>query len=390
MSSGQILGVELGFERLTLTYPRYNRCDEISTAEDRSIFGSAGMIIPALRRLARMNDDSGIQFLIELVMQQALSVANAWAESRTAADSHHPGMPSYHWYVLSLLEARDNFICSFYEAESMADRACRLREAVIDLPFVDLWNALWKQQRLIANLGIRSEKEYISLMYIWVLESFMSLQPVSAALLTRIHSTIARYWNLSYDGASSAPRVVDPSVLTENIDFGFIKNADLRRYRPLMCLHWGMYLYPEETRDLDSWLYGPDAYNFVEEEDDDEEWDSDEEEDELEEFILNTNDQSHLEACGPIIDPRAHADCVTDAPEDQNCTICVEDFVCGAEAEGGVWQQCLRMQACGHYFHEDCIGQWMNGIAANSNLCPECRGMMFEERRAVRAVITSA
>jgi hypothetical protein len=98
-------------------------------------------------------------------------------------------------------------------------------------------------------------------------------------------------------------------------------------------------------------------------------------------FFVDIYDTVILEPYGPHIDPIDYADVVDDAncPMDQNCTVCAEPYTL---QDGFVL--CLKLLKCGHHVHYHCIEQWMNGVAQNSNLCPECRTEISRIRRPVR------
>jgi len=101
--------------------------------------------------------------------------------------------------------------------------------------------------------------------------------------------------------------------------------------------------------------------------------------------LVDIHDTANLEVYGPHIDPIDFADVVNDAncPLDQNCTICAESYRI-QDGQG----TCVRLRNCGHHAHYHCIDEWLNGVAKNSNLCPECRNEICVNRRPVR-VITS-
>jgi hypothetical protein len=46
----------------------------------------------------------------------------------------------------------------------------------------------------------------------------------------------------------------------------------------------------------------------------------------------------------------------------------------------------LKLKTCGHYFHLECVRDWLNGPSPNSNLCPECRVQFSGTRRHVRPI----
>jgi len=84
--------------------------------------------------------------------------------------------------------------------------------------------------------------------------------------------------------------------------------------------------------------------------------------------------RAYLEAYVPVMQPLDHARWDLDIPQDQLCVVCLETHgLLGA-----------KMSACGHYFRLDCIKEWMNDTSPNSNLCPECRAQICNERRKVR------
>jgi hypothetical protein len=80
------------------------------------------------------------------------------------------------------------------------------------------------------------------------------------------------------------------------------------------------------------------------------------------------NDVASVEAYGPTIDPNDVAEITTIKPTDQLCTICSEDHFF-SHSDG----RTMKLNTCGHYFHFECIRDWLNGTSPNSNLCPECR-----------------
>ncbi|KAL5118786.1 hypothetical protein ACEQ8H_003289 [Pleosporales sp. CAS-2024a] len=73
-----------------------------------------------------------------------------------------------------------------------------------------------------------------------------------------------------------------------------------------------------------------------------------------------------------------------DRPRGQNCTICVEEYLSNDDGT-----RCVKLDTCGHYFHDICLGKWLNCTAAASNLCPECRSQICPKRRAARSETAS-
>jgi hypothetical protein len=97
----------------------------------------------------------------------------------------------------------------------------------------------------------------------------------------------------------------------------------------------------------------------------------------------DVNDCAALEAYGPSIEPLESAQFVSeeDRPMHQSCTICAEEYACSRDSS-----PCMKLKTCGQYFHYECIHSWMNGVAANRNLCPECRTQICKYRRPVRVI----
>jgi hypothetical protein len=85
---------------------------------------------------------------------------------------------------------------------------------------------------------------------------------------------------------------------------------------------------------------------------------------------------ANLVGIGPEIDVSMFAERLQDAGAlggSLTCTVCLEKLTAG----------CVRLDGCGHVFHEECIVEWVNGVAEGSNTCPECRAVVCE-RREVR------
>jgi hypothetical protein len=99
------------------------------------------------------------------------------------------------------------------------------------------------------------------------------------------------------------------------------------------------------------------------------------------ELLRNIYDVADLGPYGPALHPKEFAEVVVgiEIPNDQNCTICAETF-----EWWNTRNRCLKLQGCGHYFHEECLRQWIIGVAPNSNPCPECRTEICSNRRPVR------
>jgi hypothetical protein len=67
-------------------------------------------------------------------------------------------------------------------------------------------------------------------------------------------------------------------------------------------------------------------------------------------------------------------------PEDTTCSVCMGDVVTDTNEAG----QHPTVTACGHYFHEKCLDDWVNNSAMpTSNTCPSCRAVMCRARPRV-------
>jgi hypothetical protein len=115
------------------------------------ISGPDSIILPALQRLLQTSEtnNAGVTFLIETVLRQAMNVADVWTDGQDQ-DRFLFGEPEFHWYTLGLVQARENFIDDSFQPANLVngDPVSReMREAIQDLSFVDLWNALWNIAR---------------------------------------------------------------------------------------------------------------------------------------------------------------------------------------------------------------------------------------------------
>jgi hypothetical protein len=100
-----------------------------------------------------------------------------------------------------------------------------------------------------------------------------------------------------------------------------------------------------------------------------------------EELLRDIYDSAASESYGALIDPLKFATAVNEAsrPRSQNCSVCSDVF--GLQT---AQSPSLKLRECGHYFHDGCIRDWLKSVHPNSNLCPECRTQICEERRLVR------
>jgi hypothetical protein len=82
-----------------------------------------------------------------------------------------------------------------------------------------------------------------------------------------------------------------------------------------------------------------------------------------------------LEVMGPPIEASDLGQCLSSVPADECCTICCEDFTDPAE-------KIIRLNACSHLFHEECIEALANRVYTRPPvvLCPNCRTRLCDAR----------
>jgi hypothetical protein len=118
--------------------------------EDPKVFGKGGVIMPALQCLSFITPNScSMLYLIEKVLRQAKNVSDVW-ERMTSRYGHDTAEFGYRYYICSLMQARHKFIEHFGEPSSLSNGAevsFKMRDILKHVPFVSLWNAVWKQAK---------------------------------------------------------------------------------------------------------------------------------------------------------------------------------------------------------------------------------------------------
>jgi hypothetical protein len=330
----------LGF--LGASQPLYT-CPELQYLypEDPKIFGKDGVITPALKRLSmKTSDDTGILYITEIVLRQAMNVADVWKQIDGQRRSSTADF-EYTQYISSLLKARESFIEHFSQPSFLIDgrqTSFEMREAIKNIPFVELWNALWKQSKLCAAKGRHKSLRN------WVLRS--------------LHAESKRL-GVDTQYLINAPHAKDFSV---QADFTAARHGvQLSRIELAWGSQWGRFLYPSESvAAAEASMVEESRHQAA----------GDDENVIVEEVMQYTYDLSHLEAQGPCIDASNYSDAVCAPPTEQDCGICAEGYTDNCADGSQPMGQCVQLSACGHYFHHVCISTWMNSILANSNLCP--------------------
>ncbi|KAF1917667.1 hypothetical protein BDU57DRAFT_537312 [Ampelomyces quisqualis] len=367
-------------EFLGNSQPMYTSPDVSSDiAQHPEISGPDSIILSALERLlgSAERNHSGLQFLIETVLRQAMNVADVWTAGE-AEDRFLFGEPDFRWYILSLIQARERFRNDFFQPTNMTNGhhvSREMREAIQDLSFVDLWNALWSHARdIYITPELKARGVHFS-MYLRVVKCIKK-SCVSTWSRKRLRALVKRVSMLpphTNDARWMEENIYRLSIFPKDINFRYVQDDT---YTGPMMQEWWRFLYPGRLLIRRIYMSGFDDESRAAESD---------EEDLPEQVMRDANDKSHLEAYGPRINAKEHARIIDHPPEDQNCTVCAEEYNQNQVENQRAEEECLKLNACGHFFHHGCIDTWINGLLPNSNLCPECRTQICGERRQVRA-----
>jgi hypothetical protein len=321
------------------------------TPEDPKIFGQDGVIMPALQRLSFITPISGgMLYLIEKVLQQAKNVTGVW-QRMTDKYGRDTAEVEYRYYFCSLMQVRHKFIEHFGHPSTLSNGqhvSFKMRDILKDIPFIPLWNALWLKAKSRA-LGPARSKHSLSK---WVLKAF-ALAIKQLGIDPKDIITVA--------AKASFPLEIDYKAISKATQYSRLALA--------WGCKWAHGLYPSESLE---------ALQVFEAERESQQMPDGDGDIILGDAMSNPYDLSHLEAHGAYIDVKDYAEMASNPPEGQNCGICVEDYSGGED-------DCVRISACGHFFHHNCINAWMNSVLANSNTCPECRAVICVERREIRA-----
>jgi hypothetical protein len=330
---------------LDASQPMYT-CPELHylTAKNPKVFGKDGVIMPALQHLSFITPNSdSMLYLIEKVLRQAKNVNDVW-ERMSHKYGHDTADVEYRYYLCSLMQARHKFIEHFSQPSSLSNGvevSFKMRDILKDIPFVSLWNALWLKAKSNAQRPAHGNHMFL---YKWVMKHFTH--------------EIKQLGIDPQDTIKAAKKACFPL----EIDF-----VDIRRGTQCTrsALDWGCkwahHIYPAESLEaIQIYIAERESWQTPDSDGD---------------ILL---EGTIPEAYGACINVKDYAEMASNPPTGQNCTICVEGY---SKGEG----DCVRVSACGHFFHENCINAWMNSVLANSNTCPECRTVICVERREVRA-----
>ncbi|KAH7093653.1 hypothetical protein FB567DRAFT_610209 [Paraphoma chrysanthemicola] len=345
-------------EHLSWPQPEYGDVDYTSSfdTEDEAlyIFGPKGVLLPAMEYATQNSkgDSSLIEAVVDIIMREVMTVADIWTYTLEHGIRPVGAQPSYSWYLRGLTTARNAFKDRVrdYSDSGACHLPFELRDILKSVSFVAIWDSAWRLANAMGISGDATTHGWHVCMYVmvhlWLNDPDVFPLSEDAAVLLRDVQVKLK----SRDLANLKPGPFRPKNCPCRIDFETIEHSENFEVE---C-YWGRRFYPnlEGLNVLESAQEVPD-------------------------------ENVPLEVCGHHIEPMHYADLTTEEsyPTDQNCTICAEDFT-GPSDE----TTCIKLDSCGHYFHYECIDTWMNGVAVNSNRCPECRQEICEYRRPVRPI----
>lgn len=314
------------------------------------IFGPGGVLWSVMEAFAR--DHRGIEETLRIVHDQAMNIASIFVHSLEHADQPTEELPSYNWYAHGLADARHKFISLVQDRDPFGRIPQYVRNELKDVHFVRLWDAIWQIAEQLASASDYDPFYLPVELFEWIADDVDDLLPHLGSWASKEQrvAMVARtiWWRpTTMDGrAMFIPRndYADPLPLA-TID---VEDISHRQDLPESVNGWGERFYEFDEEDQ-------------------------------EELVMDFDEAVSLEAYGPVLDPSNVAAVATVKPEDQRCTICLEDHI-HSHGDG----RTMKLNTCGHMFHYECIFELLNGTSANSNLCPECRGQFSEQRRKVR------
>jgi hypothetical protein len=352
--------------------PKYGAAEHDTASCSRlDIFGPGGLLFPVLEVFTRdPEDESGVEQVLQLLMHQAMSVTHIFERSLQIGEWSEARMPSYEWYFYGLREARAAFIDRIRMADQSREWSYHIRDGLKDLHFLNLWDGLWQQAIDICRSGEHNIEHIHYKMHMWLVQQ------------TKLPSSDPRPWIPNGSNLGSiAARLWD--TFWPSIDGEPVRSQEF--YSPYLLPSLDL-LRIERCGELINYVeeedWGHRFYLLERDEDNEADFNDDEDEDSFEPAI---EEDVEMEAYGPLIDPNDLAEAVHIKPTGQRCTVCMEnhDYNWG---DG----RTMKLGTCGHYFHYECIRDWLNGTSTNNNLCPECRQQFSEDRRSVRPVNSSA
>jgi len=346
-------------------------------AHSQELFGPGGVLWSVMEVFTREpGAKSGIVCILDSVIALALEIALIFKYSWEHHTRMHDQQPAYKWYAMGLEEARSKFRDEVHCQDPQALLSYHVRDVLKDIDFIGLWDAIWNKANLLSRT-FGFDPRYLEFnLFIWAVQQMKlpSSDPrpwiplANVALITEMR---CKEYKMNTGGAlNSAPSDFDIPPEDFNISDIFKGRVNVE-----VILHSRGPRFSSTGR----------GQSFYDEDDNPEIADADDAEHELPDIAID--DTADVEPYGPVLDLTDLAAATTTVPEDQCCTICMEDHSHGSiDSHGGT----MKLDTCGHLFPYKCIFEWLNGTSSNSNLCPECRIQFSEQRRPVRPVSGSA
>ncbi|KAI4956792.1 hypothetical protein J4E86_005263 [Alternaria arbusti] len=351
--------------------PVYGLAESNSSLDySHELFGPGGVLWSVMEVFTREPGNfSGIVGILDMVMQQTFNVALLFRYSYEHDDRSSNQKPAYKWYAMGLEEARTKYIYSVECQDPQALMPYHVRDGLKNIDFIGLWDTIWEKAY---DMSLNFDSDPLDL------EFNMSLWVVGQM---RLPSSDPRPWIPLANVALITERRCKEYEMSRE---GGLNIAPVDLYTPAGDFHIPNFA---NKIDVEAILRsrGPRfsstgrGHRFYDEDDDSDTFDADDEEHEFPGFTVD--DTASVEPYGPTISLIDLATDATTIPEDQCCTICMEDHVDGTRRS-----ETVKLNTCGHLFHYDCIFEWLNGTSSNSNLCPECRIQFSEQRRPVRPI----
>ncbi|KAI4652399.1 hypothetical protein J4E93_002601 [Alternaria ventricosa] len=371
-------GARTALQQLLTPQPKYNSSKDYQEGDH---FITMKAIQPALCLFTMWPrcDEASIASLVEIVMDIALNVAAIW-------DRNPCFYPSYVTYLGGFLQARARFkniveaTPSLYGSETTV-LPYHTRVALRKIKFRDIWDDLWAEA-----FALTMDKPIADYLYQGVMDQFARAMIKSKSQTVDMKALLRGMWRdgrLQFQTWKEIPEAAS-SLSADRIRKGKFGGIP-RNMAQAQTIGTDSYNSEEIHAFWCAKLNGPvaasagasSAENANNLQTDNGENAGDDSEDEYNldtKTLRNLYGKAYLEAYGAPIEPLKHGAWDLDIPQDQLCVVCLETHgLLGA-----------KMSACGHYFHFACIKEWMNGTSPNSNLCPECRAQICNERRKVR------
>jgi hypothetical protein len=338
------------------------------------------VLVAVTEYAARENGTRDVESLIHIIARMALDIVDIWDYTYRRGYRQRKGLSPFKWYYLGLVQSRKIFADMIEDCADTVEcmLSYQMRDFLKSVPSITIRDWLWQAASEKSDFMPPNDDALDCDMYLFVLVALKDTVGLSASELRRIEAVVNTdldlYWNETSVSNMASAR---PSGYPVLVDFDHIESIGthyIERY-------WGRQFYENDLPPgFSTDLHVVADYNArlldVEEESD---------EDVPEELLRDIYDSADLEVHGPPINPLEFAQTVgeDDRPRRQNCTICADISV--SRTAKAI---CLKLRECGHYFHDHCLQNWMNSVAACSNLCPDCRSQICENRRPVRLVDT--